>query len=170
MKEPIPQQISAQENIIEDSQRNKAKNEIEKNSEMTLESIDNLPSAKNKVMNNWIDSVSKEKAEDLNIERQPPKREIKLTLKKTLKKTNNIYKKFNNLTIVQAQLNIEGGKESKLPLLEDAIQKEELVQLQKENDELKNELENLHKGYEELKQKKNTDNYSLDNYQLIEEI
>ena len=41
--------------------------------------------------------------------------------------------------------------------------------LQKENDELKSQLENLNKGYEELKQKKIPDNYSLDNYQLIEE-
>ena len=168
-KEPISQQISTQDNLIEDSQKNKAQNEIEKTSEMRIESIDNLPSAKNKVMNNWIDLASKEKTEDLNIERQPPKREIKITMKKTTKKTNNIYKKFNNLSIVQDQLNIEGRKESELPLLEDTIKKEELVQLQKENDSLKNELENLHKGYEELKQKKNTDNYSLDNYQLIEE-
>ena len=169
IKEPIPQQISTQDNLIEDGQKNKAQNEIEKISEMRIESIDNLPSAKNKVMNNWIDSSSKEKAEDLNIERQPPKREIKITMKKTTKKTNNIYKKFNNLSIVSDQINIEGGKEAKLPILEDTIKKEELVQLQKENDELKNELENLHKGYDELKQKRNNDNYSLDNYQLIEE-
>ena len=169
IKEPIAQQISTQDNIIEDSQRNKAPNEIEKSSEIRIESIDNLPSVKNKIMNNWIDSVSKEKTEDLNIERQPPKREVKITMRKTIKKTNNIYKKFNNLSTVKDQLNIEGGKKSELPLLKDTIKKEELVQLQKENDELKNELENLHKGYEELKQKKNTDNYSLDNYQLIEE-
>ena len=169
IKEPIAQQISTQDNIIEDSQRNKAPNEIEKSSEIRIESIDNLPSVKNKIMNNWIDSVSKEKTEDLNIERQPPKREVKITMRKTIKKTNNIYKKFNNLSIVEDQLNIEGGKKSELPLLKDTIKKEDLVQLQKENDELKNELENLHKGYEELKQKKNTDNYSLDNYQLIEE-
>ena len=169
IKEQIAQQISTQDNIIEDSQRNKAPNEIEKSSEIRIESIDNLPSVKNKIMNNWIDSVSKEKTEDLNIERQPPKREVKITMRKTIKKTNNIYKKFNNLSIVENQLNIEGGKKSELPLLKDTIKKEELVQLQKENDELKNEIENLHKGYEELKQKKNTDNYSLDNYQLIEE-
>ena len=169
IKEPIAQQISTQDNIIEDSQRNKAPNEIEKSSEIRIESIDNLPSVKNKIMNNWIDSVSKEKTEDLNIERQPPKREVKITMRKTIKKTNNIYKKFNNLSTVKDQLNIEGGKKSELPLLKDTIKKEELVQLQKENDELKNEIENLHKGYEELKQKKNTDNYSLDNYQLIEE-
>ena len=169
IKEPIAQQISTQDNIIEDSQRNKAPNEIEKSSEIRIESIDNLPSVKNKIMNNWIDSVSKEKTEDLNIERQPPKREVKITMRKTIKKTNNIYKKFNNLSIVEDQLNIEGGKKSELPLLKDTIKKEDLVQLQKENDDLKNELENLHKGYEELKQKKNTDNYSLDNYQLIEE-
>ena len=169
IKEPIAQQISTHDNIIEDSQRNKAPNEIEKSSEIRIESIDNLPSVKNKIMNNWIDSVSKEKTEDLNIERQPPKREVKITMRKTIKKTNNIYKKFNNLSIVENQLNIEGGKKSELPLLKDTIKKEELVQLQKENDELKNEIENLHKGYEELKQKKNTDNYSLDNYQLIEE-
>ena len=169
IKEPIPQKISTQDNLIEDSQRNKAQNEIEKISEMRIESIDDLPSAKNKVMNSWIDSASNEKTEDLNIERQPPKREIKITMKKTTKKTNNIYKKFNNLSIVQDRINIEGRKESELPLLEDTIKKEELVQLQRENDELKNELENLQKGYDELKQKKHTDNYSLDNYQLIEE-
>ena len=63
-------------------------------------------------MENWNEINSKEKSEEINIEKQPKAREIKITTKKILKKTNYIYKRFENanLKIDNEQLNIEGKK------------------------------------------------------------
>ena len=89
---------------------NKSKIEIEKNIEINVnvEPKDTLPLAKNKIVDNWKESISKEKSEELNIEKLPAKREIKIVTKRTLKKVENYYRKFNNLNTAQEQINIEG--------------------------------------------------------------
>ena len=90
------------------SEINKSKIGIEKNIEINVEPKDTLPLAKNKIIDNWKESISKEKSEELNIEKLPAKREIKIVTKRTLKKVENYYRKFNNLNTAQEQINIEG--------------------------------------------------------------
>ena len=84
--------------------------EIERNNEIAIESIDDISISKNKILENWNECNEEEKLEELNIEKQPQQREIKITTKKILKKTNYIYKKFEdkNLNMIHNQLNIEG--------------------------------------------------------------
>ena len=104
--------------IIENSKDNeKPKKQeelnLQNNIEINIQPKDVLPMAKKKVMKNWKETISEEKLENINIENQK-KREIKITTRKILKKTNNIYKKFgNNLTISKNQLDIEGKSKMK---------------------------------------------------------
>ena len=86
--------------------------EIQKNIEITLEATEDISKAKEKLMDNWKELNSEEKVEEINIEKQPQQRQIKITTKKILKKTNYIYKKFDNsnLSMINNQLNIEGKK------------------------------------------------------------
>jgi len=60
------------------------------------------------VLENWNECNEEEKLEELNIEKQPQQRPIKITTKKILKKTNYIFKKFENknLNIIHNDLNI----------------------------------------------------------------
>ena len=97
---------------IKKKKSKKYKNEIEKNIEIIIEPIDDISKTKNKIVENWNEMNSKEKSEEINIEKQPKAREIKITTKKILKKTNYIYKRFENanLKIDNEQLNIEGKK------------------------------------------------------------
>ena len=62
------------------------------------------------MLENWNECNEEEKLEELNIEKQPQQRPIKITTKKILKKTNYIYKKFENknLNVIHNELNIEG--------------------------------------------------------------
>ena len=87
-----------------------APKEIERNNEIIIESVDDISISKNKVLENWNECNEEEKLEELNIEKQPQQRPIKITTKKILKKTNYIYKKFENknLNVIHNELNIEG--------------------------------------------------------------
>ena len=88
--------------------------EIQKSNEINLIPAEDLPINKNKIIENWKNNVSEEKADIFNIENQPQKREIKITTKKITKKTNNLYHKFDNLNISsQSQLDIEGKQKMK---------------------------------------------------------
>ena len=80
---------------------------------ISIKPTNSLPLAKNKVLEDWRDTNLQEQSETLNIENQK-KREIKITTKKILKKTNNIYKKFgNNLEITKNDLGITGKTKEK---------------------------------------------------------
>jgi len=61
-------------------------------------------------MENWNENNEEEKLEELNIEKQPQSKQIKITTKKIIKKTNYVYKRFENssLNMNHNQLNIEG--------------------------------------------------------------
>ena len=65
---------------------NRAKIVIEKNAEINIEPIDYLSIDKNKIVNNQKEFISQQKPESLNIERTTPKREIKITSRRILKK------------------------------------------------------------------------------------
>ena len=100
---------------IKKKKSQKAPKEIERNNEIVIESIDDISISKNKVLENWNECNEEEKLEELNIEKQPQQKPIKITTKKILKKTNYIFKKFENknLNIIHNDLNIE-GKHKKL--------------------------------------------------------
>ena len=84
------------------------KNEIENNIEFNIEPLKDQPLNKTNIINNWKESVIQEKSDLFNITKEPQKREIRITTKKILKKTNNIHRKFiDNLFISQQELNIE---------------------------------------------------------------
>ena len=97
---------------IKKAELNKPENNIDKNIEINIEPIDTLHLAKNKILDNWKESISENKSEDINIEKQPKKREIKIATRKITKKTNYKYKKFGDeyLAITKNDLNIEGNK------------------------------------------------------------
>ena len=97
---------------IKKAELNKPENNIDKNIEINIEPIDTLHLAKNKILDNWKESISENKSEDINIEKQPKKREIKIATRKITKKTNYKYKKFGDeyLAITKKDLNIEGEK------------------------------------------------------------
>ena len=96
--------------IIKKKKSKPAPKEIERNNEIIIESVDDISISKNKVLENWNECNEEEKLEELNIEKQPQQRPIKITTKKILKKTNYIYKKFENknLNVIHNELNIEG--------------------------------------------------------------
>ena len=96
--------------IIRRKRSKPASKEIERNNEIIIEPIDDILISKNKILENWNECNEEEKLEELNIEKQPQQREIKITTKKILKKTNYIYKKFENkcLNVIHNQLNIDG--------------------------------------------------------------
>ena len=96
--------------IIKKKKSKSAPKEIERNNEIIIESVDDISISKNKVLENWNECNEEEKLEELNIEKQPQQRPIKITTKKILKKTNYIYKKFENknLNVIHNELNIEG--------------------------------------------------------------
>ena len=101
---------------IKKKKTKKYKNEIEKNIEIFINKTeDTISKTKEKIIDNWKEINSEEKIEDLNIEKQPKKREIKITTKKIIKKTNYIYKKFdnNNLIINHNEINLKGRKKMK---------------------------------------------------------
>ena len=123
--------------IEKQNEINKSKIEVEKNIEINLEPIDVLPLAKSKIMDNWKESISKEKSEEVNIEKLPPKREIKIVTRRTLKKVENYYRKFNNLNTAQEQINIEGK------------QKPNDTELSSENSHI---ILNINKSYEPKKE------------------
>ena len=91
------------------------KKEIQKNIEITIGPTKDISKAKEKILENWKELNSEEKLEEFNIEKQPQQRQIKITTKKILKKTNYIYKKFTNesLNITNNQLNIKGKEKMK---------------------------------------------------------
>ena len=91
----------------EEPETKKSQIEIQKNVEINIEPTD-LPIDKNKIIEDWKNIISEEKSEILKIDSQPQKREIKITTRKTTKKTNNIYRKFDKLNISQNILSIEG--------------------------------------------------------------
>jgi len=86
------------------------KNEIQKNIEIVIEPTEDISKTKEKLLDNCKELNSEEKVKEIYIEKQPPQRQIKITTKKILKKTNYIYKKFDNsnLSMIHNQLNIEG--------------------------------------------------------------
>ena len=92
--------------------------EVQKNKEITIGPTDDIIITKEKILGNWKNLNKEEKSEEFNIEKQPYSRQIRITTKKILKKTNYIYKKFNNenLNIIHNQLNIEGKQ--KIPFSE----------------------------------------------------
>ena len=96
--------------IIKKKKSKPAPKEIERNNEIIIESVDDISISKNKVLENWNECNEEEKLEELNIEKQTQLRPIKITTKKILKKTNYIYKKFENknLNVIHNELNIEG--------------------------------------------------------------
>ena len=96
--------------IIKKKKSKPAPKEIERNNEIIIESVDDISISKNKVLENWNECNEEEKLEELNIEKQTQQRPIKITTKKILKKTNYIYKKFENknLNVIHNELNIEG--------------------------------------------------------------
>ena len=122
--EPKPEQIIYQSNwkdsLIADSQQNniiikgqektdKKNINIHKNIVLNIEPTNGISLAKNKIMENWNDSNVKQNSEELNIE-NTKKKEIRITTRKIMKKTNNIYRKFGNLDIVKNELDIKGEK------------------------------------------------------------
>ena len=96
----------------EEPETKKSQIEIQKNVEISIEPTD-LPIDKNKIIEDWKNIISEEKSEILKIDSQPKKREIKITTRKTTRKTNNIYRKFDKLNISQNILNIEGKQRMK---------------------------------------------------------
>ena len=101
------------ENVKEEKPKKQEELNLQSNIEINIQPTNTLPMAKNKVMNNWKETISEEKSENINIEIEK-KREIKLTTRKILKKTNHIYKRFgNNLEISKNQLDIEGKQKMK---------------------------------------------------------
>ena len=95
---------------IKKKKSKKVQKEIERNNEIIIEPINDISISKNKVLENWNKCNEEEKLNELNIEKQPQQRPIKITTKKILKKTNYIYKKFENknLNVIHNELNIEG--------------------------------------------------------------
>ena len=108
---------------IKKAELNKPENKLDKNIELNIEPINTLIYAKNKVLNNWKESISQDKSEDLNIEKQPKKKEIRIATRKITKKTNFTYKKFGDehLAITKNDLNIEGNKKEKPDYLTEKI-------------------------------------------------
>ena len=99
---------------IQKKEANKPENDIDKNIEINIEPINTLHLAKEKIMNNWKESISQDKSEDLKIKSEPKKREIKISSKKVTKKTNFLYKRFgDNLEISKSELGIEASKKTK---------------------------------------------------------
>ena len=93
---------------IRGKELNKPKiNDIQKNIALNIEPTNALSLAKNKISENWNDSNMKQNSEILNIENKK-KREVKITTRKIMKKTNFVYKKFSNLSISQNELDIKG--------------------------------------------------------------
>ena len=117
-EEQIIYKSNWKDSLVEDSQQNKIILEgnelpesktidIQKNIVLNIEPKNGLSLAKNKIMENWNDSNIKQSSEILNIENKK-KKEIKITTRKLVKKTQNIYKKFTNLSMGQNELDIKG--------------------------------------------------------------
>ena len=113
-KDILKEDIQEKEFIIKGKEIEiKKPNEMQKDIIISIKPTNSLPLAKNKVLEDWRDTNLQEQSETLNIENQK-KREIKITTKKILKKTNNIYKKFgNNLEITKNDLGITGKTKEK---------------------------------------------------------
>ena len=96
--------------IIKKQKSKFSKKEIDNNIEIIIGPTEDISKAKNKITENWKENNEEEKLEELSIEKQPQPKQIKITTKKIIKKTNYVYKRFenSNLNINHNQLNIEG--------------------------------------------------------------
>ena len=96
--------------IIKKQKSIPSKKEIDNNIEIVIGPTEDISKTKNKIMENWNENNEEEKLEELNIEKQPQSKQIKITTKKIIKKTNYVYKRFENssLNMNHNQLNIEG--------------------------------------------------------------
>ena len=108
-KDLLKEDIQEKEFIIKGKEIEiKKPNQIQKDIVINIEATNSLPLAKNKILEDWKYSNLQEQSETLKIENKK-KREIKITTKKIIKKTNNLYKTFgNNLEITKNDLGITG--------------------------------------------------------------
>ena len=106
----LREEIQQSKFIIKRQKPKKSPKEIVKNIEITIDPVYDISKAKDQILENWNENNTEEKSEELNIEKQPPSKKIKITTKKVVKKTNYIYKKFENtnLNIIHNELNIKG--------------------------------------------------------------